>query len=57
MKRIYYIIVVAVLWMSGCDEKKLEPITPSLGKPGVPSEVKAEPIAGGSFNLLPNSRK
>lgn len=47
MKRIYYIIVVAVLWMSGCDEKKLEPITPSLGKPGVPSEVKAEPIAGG----------
>lgn len=48
MKKIYFTIIASILFISSCDEKKMEPITSSLGKPGIPSEVKVEPIAGGA---------
>lgn len=48
MEKIYLILIAYLLMMSSCDEKKLEPITPSLGKPGVPSEIKIEAVSGGA---------
>ncbi|NDV80402.1 DUF5000 domain-containing lipoprotein [Bacteroides sp. 51] len=49
MKKIYLIIVTSLFMMSSCDEKRLEPITPSLGKPGIPTEINVEVVAGGAI--------
>lgn len=49
MKKIYLIIVASLLMISSCDEKRLEPISPSLGKPGIPSEIKIEAVSGGAI--------
>lgn len=58
MKTKYYLgmLVLALLAFS-CSEKKLEPITGSLGKPGVVTEVSVESIAGGAVvsYRIPNS--
>ena len=57
MKVKYLIMPVAALWFSACTEKTLEPITDSLGKPGVVTDVKVESIAGGAIvsYRIPNS--
>lgn len=46
MKHLLFFLIIAAV-MASCDEKKLEPITPSLGQPGIPTDVKTEAIAGG----------
>lgn len=43
----YLNLIALSLMVCSCSEKQLEPITASLGKPGVVTEVKAEPISGG----------
>ena len=47
MKTVYYFLALIVLMMYSCEEKKLEPISKSLGKPGVVSIQKQEAIPGG----------
>ncbi|MEL7589080.1 MAG: DUF5000 domain-containing lipoprotein [Prolixibacteraceae bacterium] len=38
---------IAMLAMAGCEEKVLEPISESLGKPGVVTEIQTKPTPGG----------
>jgi hypothetical protein len=47
MKVKYYIAALLVLSFSACTEKELKPISGSLGKPGVVTEVVHEPLPGG----------
>lgn len=47
MKKIYLFMVLALMIWASCTEKQLEPITKSLGKPAVPTEINVEPISGG----------
>ena len=47
MKTVYYFLTLIILILSSCDEKKLEPISKSLGKPGKVEILKQEAIAGG----------
>ena len=53
----YFSILTSVLLLCSCSEKTLEPITGSLGKPGVVTDVNVEPIAGGAVvsYRIPNS--
>jgi hypothetical protein len=58
MKRIYlYLIGIGFLCFS-CTDKTLEPITPSSGKPGTVTEVKAVSSPGGAIisYRIPNDR-
>lgn len=48
MKTKYLIFTMFSMAICSCTEKKLEPITDSLGKPGVVTEVKVESVAGGA---------
>lgn len=48
MKKIYLILAACLITIISCDEKKLEPITSSLGKPGIPSEIRVEAVSGGA---------
>lgn len=47
MKRVYYFLALTVLMTCACEEKKLEPISGSLGKPGKVEILEQEAIAGG----------
>lgn len=47
MKTIIFMLIISVIIISACDEKKLEPISGSLGKPGVITEIKIVPVSGG----------
>jgi len=47
MKTIHYFIAIIFLIMFSCTEKQLEPITPSLGKPGKVEILGQEAIGGG----------
>ncbi|MDR0866407.1 MAG: DUF4959 domain-containing protein [Candidatus Symbiothrix sp.] len=47
MKTIYYI--AGLLLLFSCEEKTLDPITPSEGKPQVVTAVEVENIAGGAI--------
>ncbi|GAB6395397.1 MAG: DUF4959 domain-containing protein [Bacteroidales bacterium] len=47
MKAIYIFLVGACFVVFSCTEKTLEPITGSLGKPGIVTEVQTEPLPGG----------
>ncbi|WP_106832156.1 DUF5000 domain-containing lipoprotein [Parabacteroides pacaensis] len=57
MKTKYLKLITLALIVCSCSEKQLEPITASLGKPGVVTEVQTEPIAGGVIvsYRIPNS--
>lgn len=47
MKRLYFLCALIILITSACEEKKLEPITASLGKPGKIEILTKEAIPGG----------
>jgi len=47
MKNSIIILIAFLLVLNACNEKELEPISKSTGKPSVVTEIKAEPIAGG----------
>jgi len=47
MKRVYYFLAFIVFMMYACTEKKLDPITPSLGKPGTVKILGQKPVPGG----------
>lgn len=47
MKKHIYFFAAMLLMMFACDEKELEPITGSLGKPGMVTEIQTEPVSGG----------
>lgn len=47
MKKVYLLMILALIICASCTEKQLEPITKSLGKPAVPTEINVEPISGG----------
>jgi len=47
MKTIYYFLAFIILMLCSCEEKKLSPISPSLGKPGRVEILRQEAIAGG----------
>ena len=47
MKKVYILIICSLIILASCGEKQLEPITESLGKPTVPTEISVEPISGG----------
>lgn len=47
MKKVYILIICSLIMLVSCAEKQLEPITESLGKPTVPTEISVEPISGG----------
>ena len=47
MKKVYILIICSLIILVSCAEKQLEPITESLGKPTVPTEISVEPISGG----------
>ncbi|WP_106832151.1 DUF5000 domain-containing lipoprotein [Parabacteroides pacaensis] len=57
MKTKYLKLITLALIVCSCSEKQLEPITASLGKPGVVTEVQVKPIAGGAIvsYRIPNS--
>lgn len=46
-KKIYILITLSLMIVASCTEKQLEPITASLGKPAVPTEINVEPVSGG----------
>ncbi len=48
MKTTIYVLIVLLALVSGCEEKQLEPITGSLGKPGVVTDIETEPAPGGA---------
>ena len=57
MKTKYLSFLLLLLVFSSCSEKELAPISGSLGKPGIVTDVTVEPSAGGatiSYNI-PNS--
>ena len=47
MKTKYLYLVVLLFIVCSCSEKQLDPITESLGKPGVVTEVKTQQVPGG----------
>lgn len=47
MKKILAILGVACSLFTACDEKELLPTSASMGKPGMVTDIKVEPIAGG----------
>ena len=47
MRKIIFMLIALFLLVSACDEKELEPISESLGKPGIVTDVKSEPVPGG----------
>ena len=47
MKKIYILITLSLMILVSCTEKRLEPITESLGMPTVPTEISVEPVSGG----------
>ena len=49
MKTVYYFLALIILMLYSCDEKKLEPISQSLGKPGQVEILALEAIAGGAI--------
>jgi len=57
MKTRYYFLTLIVLILFSCTEKKLEPISPSLGKPGTIEILSQEAIGGGVIVTykIPNS--
>ncbi|WP_455787585.1 DUF4959 domain-containing protein, partial [Parabacteroides goldsteinii] len=57
MKTIYLSFILLLLVFSSCSEKELQPISSSLGKPGVVTDVVVEPSAGGATisYKIPNS--
>lgn len=57
MKTKYSFLLGLSLMVCSCTEKQLEPISGSLGKPGVVTELSAESIAGGAIisYRIPNS--
>lgn len=57
MKTQYLSIIALSFLIGACSEKQLEPISSSLGKPGVVTEVAVEPTAGGAIvsYRIPNS--
>ena len=44
----YLTFILTLLFLSSCSEKEQLPISASLGKPGVVTNVVVEPSAGGS---------
>lgn len=42
-------IMMVAIFLTGCSEKELAPISGSLGKPGVVTQVQVEPKAGGAI--------
>lgn len=57
MKTIYLSFTLLLLAFSSCSEKELSPVSGSLGKPGVVTDVTVEPSAGGATisYKIPNS--
>ena len=53
----YLSLVLLSLFICSCSEKKLEPITDSLGKPGVVTDIEVTPVPGGAVvsYRIPNS--
>ena len=49
MKTVYYFLVLIILMLYSCEEKRLEPISKSLGKPGQVEILSVEAIAGGAI--------
>jgi hypothetical protein len=47
MKVKYNLAMISLFFLSGCYEKELKPISESLGKPGVITEIMTEAIPGG----------
>ncbi len=47
MRTIIFILISFALLSGGCEEKTLGPISESLGKPGVVTDIVAEPSPGG----------
>lgn len=47
MKTKYFKLIALLFIVCSCSEKQLEPITGSLGKPGVVTEVNMKAVAGG----------
>lgn len=57
MKTQYLSFILLLLVLSSCTEKELQPISASLGKPGIVTDVTVEPTAGGATvsYKIPNS--
>lgn len=57
MKTKYLSFILLLLVFSSCSEKELSPISGSLGKPGIVTDVTVEPSAGGATisYKIPNS--
>lgn len=57
MKIIYLNLFALLLAVCSCTEKKLEPISGSLGKPGVVTDLEVTPVSGGAVisYRIPNS--
>lgn len=57
MKTKYLSVLALVLMFFSCAEKTLEPITGSLGKPGVVTDIVVESVSGGAIisYRIPNS--
>lgn len=57
MKTKYLSFILLLLAFSSCSEKELSPISGSLGKPGIVTDVTVEPLAGGATisYKIPNS--
>ncbi len=47
MRLINFILIIFAFLFSACDEKVLEPISASLGKPGMVADIQATPTPGG----------
>lgn len=50
MKKIYIILTVCLFFIvNACDEKKLEPITASMGKPAQVTDIQVKTVPGGAI--------
>ena len=47
MRTIIFMLITLLFLVSACDEKELEPISGSLGKPGMVTKIQTEPVSGG----------
>ncbi len=47
MKTIIFMLIIPLFLISACNEKELNPISESLGKPGIVTDVKTESTPGG----------
>ncbi len=47
MRTIIFTMTALLFLVSACDEKELEPISGSLGKPGIVTGIETEPVPGG----------